>query len=349
MKKILLLLLSVFLLDVNSQCPVTVNGQPTGASFTICNGQTMTFTANGATLTYLWSGPSLNGTTGSVVTANPTSTSSYTVIGNSGGCQDTNIFILNVNPTPTVAVTTSSNTICAGGSSTLSLTGASTYTWVPGNFNGPNMVVNPGTTTCYTITGANFFGCMSSTVACVVVNSSPAVSFSMTNVSPLVWNVLANYTGGQAPYTYSWNWGDGSPNDVVAYPSHTYSVAGWYNICVSITDANGCIGNFCQNDSVYRMSATNSMITVNVVSGTTGMAQHFNNTAVFFPNPASDLVVIEDGFNSVELFDISGKMVLSRKLNGRTSLNISFLPEGMYFLSLQSGNTALRKRLIIAR
>src|SRR4029079_71137 len=37
---------------------------------------------------------------------------------------------------------------------------------------------------------------------------------------------------GAQPLNYVWSWGDGS-YDSTAYPSHTYSVAGYYTLCLS--------------------------------------------------------------------------------------------------------------------
>src|SRR6185312_4943838 len=53
---------------------------------TICGGDSVSLTANGAT-TYLWSPPGgLSCTSCSNPTANPGSTTTYTVTGTSGGC-----------------------------------------------------------------------------------------------------------------------------------------------------------------------------------------------------------------------------------------------------------------------
>jgi subtilisin-like proprotein convertase family protein len=73
----------------------------------ICAGQSTTLSASGAT-TYAWS-PStgLSATTGASVTANPTSTQTYTVVGTTNGCTDTKQITLNVNALPAVSVSPS--------------------------------------------------------------------------------------------------------------------------------------------------------------------------------------------------------------------------------------------------
>src|SRR5438128_7779185 len=47
----------------------------------------------------------------------------------------------------------------------------------------------------------------------------------------------ASAVGGTAPYTYAWNFGDGS-TDVGAAPSHTYSSSGIFDVTVTVTDSN---------------------------------------------------------------------------------------------------------------
>ncbi|HVU59443.1 MAG TPA: PKD domain-containing protein [Candidatus Saccharimonadales bacterium] len=62
--------------------------------------------------------------------------------------------------------------------------------------------------------------------------------------SPLDWSFILS--GGTGPYALSFDWGDGSANDLksVSFPgvinvSHTYQQAGVYTIVVKATDANG--------------------------------------------------------------------------------------------------------------
>lgn len=200
----------------------------------------------------------------------------------------------------------------------------------------------------YSVTGSDMNGCQGTTTVAVQVNPSPSVSFSLTNSSPQVWDAVAVYSGGTPAYTYNWNWGDGSPNDVIAYPSHTYSVAGWYNVCVTITDANACTANMCVYDSLYKM-AGGSIITLNVTSGSTGIHPAEVHEGSLYPNPASQSLFITSAYATVEIYDLTGKLVLSRVLNGKTELNISPLPEGMYIISLKGAQGLVSRKLVIAR
>ena len=108
-------------ITVNANTPVNA-----GPDVTICQGQSTTLTASGAT-TYSWN----NGLgAGNPKIVSPTTTTTYTVTGTTAGCVTTDQVTVTVLPPPTVTV--SPNTaICAGASTTLTASGATTYTWAP--------------------------------------------------------------------------------------------------------------------------------------------------------------------------------------------------------------------------
>jgi PKD repeat protein len=54
---------------------------------------------------------------------------------------------------------------------------------------------------------------------------------------PLAVQFTGGATGGTAPYTYSWNFGDGSAPSTVQSPSHTYADAGAYTATLTVTDS----------------------------------------------------------------------------------------------------------------
>lgn len=68
---------------------------------------------------------------------------------------------------------------------------------------------------------------------------SSSFTFSPTSISPNSPVAFsASATGGTAPYTYSWNFGDGNMA-TGANPSHTYATAGSYTITLTTTDNKG--------------------------------------------------------------------------------------------------------------
>jgi len=344
MKKLLLLAFSLILTEqVNAQCPVTVQGNP---FFPVCAGTCVTFTASGAQ-TYTWMPGNF---TGAVYSDCPNSTTTYTVIGtsNGGSCVDTALVTVSVFPNPSVTATAAPNPNCAGSTYTLAASGAITYTWNPGAFSGATMVITAGSSTIYTLTGCDGNGCCSSSSVAVQTFPTPTLTFTMMPNGPQVWDAVATYGGGTGAFTYNWNWGDGSPNSNVAYPSHTYTAAGWYNICGTVTDANGCVASSCVNDSLYKMSSANAMITVNVVAPLTGVAQTAHDKFLFYPNPANKEFSVETNTPcKIELFDLSGKKVLSKNLTGKTIIETASLSEGIYMLNLHTADRSSTRKLII--
>lgn len=165
----------------------------------ICPGQSVTLTAGGSA-TYNWN-PSagLNTTTGSVVVASPTAATNYTVIGGSGTCTSSAVASVTMNPGPTLV--TSNGTICAGAIWNCTVTGASSYTWQPGNMTGPSVNVSPASTTIYTVTGTNASGCTSTTTMQVVVNPIPNPVVGSN--SPVCINTALNLTASGGT-SYSW-------------------------------------------------------------------------------------------------------------------------------------------------
>ena len=131
----------------------------------------------------LWGGTwSLVGTTtkatlsGSTLTANSSGTVTvrYTT---STGCYVDQQITLNGLPLVDAG---SAQSVCAGGSVTLTATGASTYTWDNGVTQGQSFV--PTDTKPYTVTGTDVNGCVNTDQVTVTVNDVPSITGSSTEV-----------------------------------------------------------------------------------------------------------------------------------------------------------------------
>ena len=125
------------------------NVQLAGTSTMICEGETVTLTATGG-LSYTWSPSNLQGSS-NVLT--PTVSAMYQVTGNNSfGCTSAGSHFVIVNPLPKVNLGSTSAFICPAGSATLTASGSHTYSWSNGAQT-KTIVVNPSTTTSYTVTG----------------------------------------------------------------------------------------------------------------------------------------------------------------------------------------------------
>ena len=126
----------------------------TNDTLELCLGSTATVGVLGAN-TYSWS----NGVAGNTLSLNPILNTQYTVTGtNLSGCKATNTLFVLVNALPVLTLSTSHSTVCSGQASSISVSGASSYSWSSGN-TGSLIVVSPTVTTNYTVYGFNEEGC----------------------------------------------------------------------------------------------------------------------------------------------------------------------------------------------
>ncbi len=56
--------------------------------------------------------------------------------------------------------------------------------------------------------------------------------------APLAVSFTSTPSGGLAPYSYAWTFGDGA-SATSQNPSHIYTVAGTFSASLTVTDANG--------------------------------------------------------------------------------------------------------------
>ena len=160
----------LFRSSVNQVTVISIPTVAVSGNTTVCLGESTTLTVNGAN-TYTWS----SGATGSLVVFTPTSTSSYTVIGEVGaGCSDTTQTGITVNPLPMLTLTPVSATICAGESLVLKADGALTYSWNTGSSTS-SISVSPTVTSSYSVTGTNTFNCSSSMNVQVTVSECTGI------------------------------------------------------------------------------------------------------------------------------------------------------------------------------
>ncbi len=303
---------------------VTVITNPTITvnSGTICNGSNLVLTASGAT-TYSWSPSSgLSAATGSSVTASPTITTTYTVVGTSGTCSGSTTSTVTVNPNPVISV--NSPTICGGQTATLTATGATTYIWSPATnlsaTSGAVVNANPSTTTNYLVTGTTN-GCSSTATSIVTVNPLPVITVNSGTICSGS-SLTLNASGAN---TYTWSpsgtLSSASGTSVIATPTTTtsYTVTGTTNGCSSSQIATVSVnpipivtvnsGTICSGASASltasgattyswsntatlssssgsNVTATPSSTTVYTVTGTSlGCAGTATSTVTVVPNP----------------------------------------------------------------
>lgn len=194
------------------------------SSWFVCSGSPATLTAVGA------SSYSLNGSpTSSSTVVNPTSNTSYTLIGNTGGCTTTVVRTITVNALPSLTVS-GTNPICFGSTSNFSVSGANTYSWSTGSTLSA-VALSPTINTTYSVIGTNTNNCSSTSTMVLAVNPLPAISISGPNVICTGNSATLTASGGTS---YVWVSPASNATTIVVSPTTntTYYVSG--------TDLNGC-------------------------------------------------------------------------------------------------------------
>jgi hypothetical protein len=241
---------------------VVVNAKPTVSATNngpVCEGGTIQLTGGpSGAYTYSWSGPNgySNTTQSPTVSTNATlvmaGTYTLTVTNSTSGCSASNSTSVTVNAKPAATASTSTPSVCEGG--TIQLTGgpsgAYTYSW-----SGPNGYSNttqsPTVSTnatlvmagTYTLTVTNSTsGCSASNSTNVVVNAKPAATAS--NNGPVCEGSTIILTGGPGGMsTYNWT-GPNSFSSSLQSPTvttnATLAMAGTYTL--TVTNSNGCTG-----------------------------------------------------------------------------------------------------------
>ena len=213
--------------SATSTATVTVNANPVitvaASPAAICSGQCTNLSANGAS-TYTWMPGNL---TGATVNVCPTTNTTYSVTGTTtAGCSASSQLTVTVNPIPVLSASASPANICASQCSNLSVNGASTYTWMPGNLNGSLINVCPTSSTTYTVTGTTTAGCSATSTATVTVNANPVITVAASPAA-ICSGQCTNLSANGAS-TYTWMPGNltGATVNVCPTTNTTYSVTG---------------------------------------------------------------------------------------------------------------------------
>ena len=211
---------------------------------TTCASPNVTLTTTSSTdpdASYSWTLPAtgtLNNTTISNPLAGGYGTFTVQVTNTITGCLsaiqtvsitgDTNIPILNA--------TSAQSVICSSQSTTLSITGADTYSWSTSE-TASAITVTPANTTTYTVVGTNTLsGCTNTTNITVNVNPTPTVNIAATATTICEGNTTTLILTGATTFTVS-NPNQITTGNVVLTPTTqtTYTVIGENQGCASAT------------------------------------------------------------------------------------------------------------------
>jgi hypothetical protein len=337
-------------------CNLHINANVTNATCDTCqNGSATAIIVNGfAPYSYTWYTAPIQITQ----TATGLASGTYTVCVTDGhGCTacNYNVFVDSTNCTGfamNAVATNASCSLCSDGTGTANITGGTppyAYTWYT------NPIQSTQTATgliagTYAVCVTDLYGCPACDTITVGIGSCASYYTITAGAGPHTYD-LTNMASGTAPLTYDWSWGDGSPNDTGAYPTHTYAGAGTYTICLSIIDSAGCTDTYCH--SFYLVSPMSSTaVTVNVIPPvTTAIAEDENEKSFsVFPNPASGYLILRGEFSgavNATIYNVLGeKKSHSMITTNETNINLSGLAGGIYFIEVAAGNKVRRKMFV---
>jgi len=216
---------------------------------TLCEGESLTLTASGAT-SYEWS----TGETTASIEITPTETDTYSVVGthtDSSTSEDS--ITISVNSIPTANAGNDVET-CQGTAVTLTASGGTSYEWSNGASTS-SIIVNPDTTTTYSVQVTQN-GCSSIDEVTVTVNETPDVDAGSDETIFIGDTVTLTATGADS---YVWSTGETTQSITVSPILDTsYSVIGTTNNCES-TDV---VSVFLLDDSVNANAGTDTEICI---------------------------------------------------------------------------------------
>ncbi len=256
---------------------------PSAASAAICNGSSTDMSATGASI-YTWSpATGLTTTTGSSVHCSASATITYTVTGTDlNGCINSATQLITVNPLPTINPTTSTPSICVGNSTTISVSGAATYSWSPATglntTTGATVTCNASSTTTYYITGTTALGCSSTSAILLTVNSLPVPTFITTPASSICTGQLVTYTTQSGNSAYAWTVPGTAGVDYtiisggISSTDHSVSLkwltTGVKDVYVNYNNATGCTGL----SAAHNTTSVSSAGTIAPITGNTSIS-----------------------------------------------------------------------------
>ena len=225
------------------------------SSTTICAGETVNFNVTGAD-SYSFSNnpPSSPALTGPSAGVTPTVTTNYMVTGtnNVTGCVSSSQELILVNELPIISVSPSPTLVCSGFPSTLKAAGtlqrpAHTFSWTHTG-TGSTSVVNPLSTSVYTVSGTNTITTCMNTQTVLVTVFKPTFTTTSDTAICLKGSVALKASGAEQ---YVWEPGNISGNVLVASPT----VSTIYTVTASSTTVGGLT---CTNPQTIKVDIYNN-------------------------------------------------------------------------------------------
>jgi gliding motility-associated-like protein len=226
---------------------------------TICDGQSATLTVSSTALgtTYQWN----TGSTANPYVISPTTTTTYTVTGDAGGCTASTSAIVTVQAAINLNASATLLSICAGDTTDLSATSSilgTTYLWNNGLGAGANHSVSPIVNTSYIVTATSPLGCTEIDTIDIIVDTVINPTIIPLNPNICVGDSVSLTVSGGNNYL----WDNGLTQSTI-----TVSPAITTTYSVTATSISGCSGTASVDVTVnpavnLNLSATNLQLCI---------------------------------------------------------------------------------------
>jgi hypothetical protein len=305
-------------------------------STAICSGESVLLTAvttlTNAPTSYTWN----NGQNGASTIVSPQTTTNFTLNAqNSIGCVGQRTLTIVVHPTPTINLAASVNTVCLGENLTITASGASVYAWSGAAVSNSSAIIyfspSPGLKSFFVV-GTSSAGCVSNASISLLVHPTPAVNATVSK-DILCAGLIATVSATGAD-TYSW-----AGSSSAGSPSFPYAAisAGVKTFTVLGTSTlTGCSA----------IAATS--FTVLDCAGFHEDNTNGGQKPTVYPNPFKDEIYFSEAPGRVEVYTVSGKLILKESGDDMNKINTSRFEEGLYTLKIFNidGNLIKTTRLI---
>lgn len=220
-----------------------------GSTWLLCPGSTLGLSITGSFNQVAWS-------TGSVfLSTTVNSPGTYTVSARSGCTVGTDTMVVTG---LTAAVTAAASAICPGDSTLLVVAGnAFNYSWNPGGSTNDSVMVQPSSTTTYTMTAGGSGGCTYTVNTTVTVHPQPVVTASASSSAVCYGDSAVLAASGAVSYTWQPLNVSGAAVTVGPPSTTTYTVSG--------TDANGCVDTAAVTLTINPLPAVLASADTNVI------------------------------------------------------------------------------------
>lgn len=166
-----------------------------------------------------------------------------------------------------------------------------------------------------------------------------------------IWKVAPTY-----PWNITnarWDWGDGNSSGILS-ASHTYSVPGFYSICLTVTVSCDSVSSSC-------VDAEEELLTISVANPAFSTGTHHLHKDLFrpiiYPNPGDGLFFMDLGDqlaegSEVSVYTADGILLLKQEHVRATTpllLDLRHISPGIYFVRIVARHTASIQKIVLTK